>query len=166
MERDLFRKRISEIPVCPYSLLQDLLPDTEYSFRIGKNPKVYNFKTAPKDLKNGLKFVVGGDADQTRKLFLKMNETVVKKDPLFYVIGGDIAYAVTPKLNIDALTFNQWMSFFSIWKKQMVTKQRRVIPLIVLPGNHDILDKNAALYRTLFPRDKKSFTDLLILAII
>jgi len=30
-----------------------------------------------------------------------------------------------------------------------------MIPLIVLPGNHDILDSDAELYHTLFPGDQR-----------
>ncbi len=136
--------------------LKSLEADKEYSFRVGRDPKLYKFRTAPRDLNDKMRFIVGGDADQNTNLFRKMNETIVKKDPLFCVIGGDIAYAVGSYLrNLPSYTFNRWMSFLSIWKEQMVTPEGRLIPLIVVPGNHDILDTRAELFSTLFPSFEK-----------
>lgn len=136
--------------------LAHLQPDTEYQFRIGRDPKIYKFRTAPNSLDHPIQFIIGGDADQTTKLFRKMNETIVKKDPLFCVIGGDLAYAInkTP-FQIASSAFNRWISFLSIWKEQMITAEGRLIPMLITVGNHDISGENDELFFTLFPFSEK-----------
>ena len=136
--------------------LAHLEPNTEYSFRVGANPTVYKCRTAPNDLTQPIQFIIGGDADHTTKLFRKMNETIVKKDPLFCVIGGDIAYAIkTTPFTFSSSAFNRWISFLSIWKEQMITKEGRIIPLLLGAGNHDIDKEDSELFFTLFPFPEK-----------
>lgn len=134
--------------------LTKLEPDTEYLFRIGSHKETYKFRTAPKE--GPIQFIIGGDADHTTKLFRKMNQTIVKKDPLFCVIGGDIAYAInrTP-FQCSSRAFNRWISFLSIWKEQMVTQDGRRIPFLLCAGNHDIAKDNNELFFTLFPFPEK-----------
>ncbi len=136
--------------------LAQLQPDTEYFFRIGAREEVYKFRTAPKQ--GPIQFIIGGDADHTTKLFRKMNQTIVKKDPLFCVIGGDIAYALnrTP-FQSSSRAFHRWISFLSIWKEQMVTQDGRRIPFLLCAGNHDIAKDNYELFFTLFPFPEKRF---------
>jgi hypothetical protein len=56
-----------------------------------------------------------------------------KQDPLFAVIGGDIAYAnASPKL------VKRWYRWLAGWKKHMVTSDGRLIPLLVAIGNHEV----------------------------
>lgn len=136
--------------------LAHLQPNTEYSFRIGTNPTIYKFRTAPDDLTHPIQFIIGGDADHSTKLFRKMNQTIVEKDPLFCVIGGDIAYAIkTTPFRFASSAFNRWISFLSIWKEQMITKEGRIIPLILGAGNHDIEKEDSSLFFTLFPFPEK-----------
>ncbi len=136
--------------------LQELHPDTEYLFRISEDPTIYRFRTAPDTLDKPLRFIIGGDADQTTKIFRKMNETIVKQDPLFCVIGGDIAYAVDAMpFQFSVTAFNRWLSFLSIWKEQMITPKGRVLPLILGIGNHDITKTTVDLFFTLFPFPEK-----------
>lgn len=136
--------------------LTKLKADTEYSFRIGQDPTIYKFRTVPEALKEPLRFIIGGDAYQNTKLFRKMNQTIMKQDPLFCVIGGDIAYAIngTP-FQLENSPFNRWISFLSIWKEQMITPDGRVIPFILGAGNHDIAKDNHELFFTLFPFPEK-----------
>lgn len=134
------------------SHLSSLKPDHEYQFRIGNYPTIYKFKTAPATLESPLRFVIGGDADYTTKIFRKMNQTIVKKDPLFCVIGGDIAYAVrTHPFQLSFSAFNRWVSFLSIWKEQMITPSGRLIPMVLAIGNHDLTEETTKLFFTLFP---------------
>jgi hypothetical protein len=49
--------------------LENLEPNTDYAFRIGANPKVYKFRTAPAHLDEPLRFLIGGDIyNQTKRL--------------------------------------------------------------------------------------------------
>src|SRR5690242_19233303 len=52
--------------------LDNLDPDMEYSFRVGTDPKIYSFRTAPSSLDEPLRFVVGGDVYGNTKLFRRM----------------------------------------------------------------------------------------------
>lgn len=131
--------------------LAALHPDTEYRFRIGDDSPIYKFRTAPAHLDHPLRFVVGGDVFQSIKLFRRMNQTVVKQNPLFAVIGGDIAYATSwNPFRLRSSAFNRWISFLSEWKNQMVAEDGRLIPFLLAPGNHDIAPDNYELFFTLF----------------
>lgn len=119
--------------------LEKLSPDTEYFFRVGKETESYKFRTAPKDLSHPIRFCIGGDLYHTIDLFRKMSQTVAEQDPLFAVLGGDIAYALNKHpLQWPATEKKQWFDFFKAWKELMMTKEGRVIPFIAIPGNHDI----------------------------
>lgn len=136
--------------------LKNLKPDTEYRFRIGKEGNVYKFRTAPASLERPLRFVIGGDAYSNKKLFRRMNQTIVKKDPLFTVIGGDIAYALDIRLfRLRSSAFRRWLSFLTEWKEQMVTSDGRVIPFVLVPGNHDIQPNKYELFFNFFAFPKK-----------
>lgn len=151
--------------------LSHLKPDYEYQFRIGETSKIYKFRTAP--ARPPIRFVIGGDADFSTKIFRQMNQTIVEKDPLFCVIGGDVAYAVNiGSFDFSFLAFHRWMSFLSIWKEQMITPNGRIIPLVLGIGNHDFTEKTAAIFFTLFPFPDKQlyraldFTDYLSLILL
>ena len=131
--------------------LEGLAPDSAYRFRIGEDPTVYTFRTAPNQLDKPLRFIIGGDAFQNAKLFLRMNETIASLDPLFCVIGGDIAYAIngTP-FTLQSRAVKRWFSFLSQWKEQMVAPDGRLIPFLLAAGNHDIGSDNYETFFSLF----------------
>ncbi|MBS0624926.1 MAG: metallophosphoesterase family protein [Verrucomicrobia bacterium] len=134
--------------------LSDLHPDTDYRFRLGG--QIYSFRTLPATLDRPVRFLVGGDAFASTKLFRKMNETAAALDPDFAVIGGDIAYALgTNPLRLRSSSLRRWFTFLSSWKEQMVTPSGRLIPMILVPGNHDISPDNYELFFTLFAFPKK-----------
>lgn len=140
--------------------LKDLLPDTKYSFQIDKDPSFYSFKTAPKELKKPLKFLVGGDLYQSKEIFYKMIPSMLDQDPLFAVLGGDIAYALHPDPFTDFVGFfkspaKRWFSFLSDWKERMITSDGRIIPFLLVPGNHDISSKAPDLFFKLFSFPEK-----------
>jgi len=136
--------------------LAQLQPDTEYSFRLGEDPTVYKFKTAPSVLQSPIQFIIGGDADYTSKTFSKMNRVIAEQSPLFCVIGGDIAYAIRgAPLHRMSSPFNRWLSFLMTWKKEMVTKDGFLIPFVLAPGNHDISKEDPSLFFSLFPSPTK-----------
>ncbi|MFI5334780.1 MAG: fibronectin type III domain-containing protein, partial [Chlamydiales bacterium] len=121
--------------------LEQLLPDTMYIFRLASLPKVYRFKTMPENGMKPMHFVVGGDVYENDTFLLKkMNARVAKMDPDFVVIGGDIAYACNHSVFLKGRYFEmrRWQTFFRQWKEQMVTSDGRLIPLVVILGNHDV----------------------------
>ncbi len=131
--------------------LEHLDSDTEYSFRIGNDPTIYKFRTAPHILDKPIRFIVGGDVCCNCKLFRRMNKTVVENDPLFAVLGGDIAYAIhTAPFRTNSAPLRRWLSFLKDWKDQMKTHSNRLIPFVLVPGNHDIEPDNYELFFKLF----------------
>ncbi len=137
-------------------LLTHLTPDTEYSFRLDADPAIYKFRTAPKILDKPLLFCIGGDLYEMPELFGKMCRTVRAKDPLFVVIGGDIAYAINSHpFPCCLIAKKQWFSFLGRWKEEMMTEDGRLIPFLVVPGNHDLLPINSELFFALFAFPEK-----------
>lgn len=134
--------------------LTNLDPGMEYSFRIGTDSKIYRFRTAPDQLNEPLRFVIGGDIYGSTKIFRRMCKTVVENDPLFAVLGGDIAYAI----NIHPFrssALRRWVAFLRDWKDHMITPSGRIIPFLIVPGNHDIAPDNYELFFSLFAFPQK-----------
>ncbi|MEE8242361.1 MAG: fibronectin type III domain-containing protein, partial [candidate division NC10 bacterium] len=77
--------------------LTGLKPGTDYRFRFSENSVEFTFRTMPRNTKERIRFVVGGDTmDPLDMLDVSFEETsrlAAKQDPMFAVIGGDIAYA-------------------------------------------------------------------------
>lgn len=117
--------------------LTDLLPGTDYRFRFGENSAEFKFRTMPADMSKPIRFVVGGDTMGDFDMFGEWYENtcrlVAKQDPMFTVIGGDIAYA-----NGEAKSVRRWYRWLAGWKKYMVTSDGRLIPLVVAIGNHEV----------------------------
>ena len=134
--------------------LDELAPDTEYSFRIGEDPALYHFRTAPAALDQPLRFVIGGDVYANTKLFRRMSQTVLETDPHFVVLGGDVAYAI--KVHpFRSSPVRRWLSFLKEWKESMITPNGRVIPFLIVPGNHDIAPDDYETFFTLFAFPQK-----------
>ena len=117
--------------------LTGLEPGTDYRFRFGENSVAFTFRTMPRDPRRPIRFVVGGDTMEPLDLldegFEDTCRLAAKQDPLFAVIGGDIAYAnASPKL------VKRWYRWLAGWKKHMVTSDGRLIPLLVAIGNHEV----------------------------
>lgn len=134
--------------------LSHLDPNTEYSFKIGNDPKIYRFRTAPADLAEPLRFVIGGDIYGNTKLFRRMCKTVLENNPHFAVLGGDIAYALTIH-PFRSSALRRWVAFLKDWKDSMITADGRVIPFLIVPGNHDISTDNYDLFFSLFAFPQK-----------
>ncbi len=110
-----------------------------YEFQIGDD-ETLKFKTLPDRLDRPVRFAVGGDLYRGKgELFEKMNHVVSAQDPDFAVLGGDIAYTkkrVIPLGKQGELT--RWREFFKIWRRQMVTSEGCLIPMVLVVGNHDV----------------------------
>jgi hypothetical protein len=131
--------------------LEGLEPNTRYQFRVDGESSIYTFQTAPKELTAPIQFVVGGDAMQSIFRFQKMNRVIAAHNPLFCVIGGDIAYAIHPDpIKVRVKAINRWLEFLALWKKQMIAPDGRIIPFVLAIGNHDIVREQPDLFFTLF----------------
>lgn len=127
--------------------LKNLEPDTLYEFQIGEER--YSFQTAPQTLKKPLHFIIGGDLYLSSSLFRSMAKVAVAQDPLFAVLGGDIAYAIGTNF-LRSTASRQWHRFLADWKDAMVTPDNRIIPFLLVAGNHDISEDHSDLFFALF----------------
>jgi hypothetical protein len=119
----------------------DLLnPDVDYEFVIQGKPGVYKFRTMPQHMQRPVRFAVGGDAYYYYSNFRKMNAQIAAQDPDFIIVGGDIAYSNGKRavFNTKNWEFNRWRTFLKEWKRQMVTSDGRLIPILPVVGNHDV----------------------------
>jgi hypothetical protein len=149
--------------ICVHRIdLQDLMPNSVYHFKIGSEEKLYKFRTCPQDQEKPLKFVVAGDAYFYLYLLRKMNEQIAKSDPDFVVLGGDIAYVQGHKTFFKGKDWEEkrWTTFFKEWSKQMIAPDGRLIPLVIVVGNHDVQSKkkNMSFYSLFsFPEEGVSY---------
>jgi len=118
--------------------LMDLESGTEYEFRIYE--AIYRFRTLPVELTRPVRFVIGGDAYFYLNSFRKMNAQIAAQNPDFVIVGGDIAYTcgVPSWMPFGKTAVQRWQVFLSEWKKMLVTRDGRLIPLIPVVGNHDV----------------------------
>ncbi len=118
--------------------LLDLNADTEYEFCVKEG--IYRFRTLPSALTRSVRFVIGGDAYYHLNVFKKMNALIAQQNPDFVVVGGDIAYTcgVPFWMTNRKTALKRWRVFLSEWKKTLVTRDGRMIPLIPVIGNHDV----------------------------
>ena len=140
-----------------YVQLSDLKPATNYCFRIGEEEKIYKFRTMPSNTNAPIRFIVGGDMyNGTLGMLEKTNRAAAAADPLFVVIGGDIAYSATGSASKpeDA---QKWLDWLKIWKNTMVTPEGYLIPIVPAIGNHEVCGgsngtpNEAQFFFTLFP---------------
>lgn len=136
--------------------LAHLLPDSDYRFRIGPDGVIYKFRTMPSAMTSPIRFVVGGDIYRDGwDLLEKMNKQAARLDPMFVLVGGDLAYNEKgPNIYKHA---PRWLEWLIAWKKQMVTSQGRLIPILAAIGNHDVkkrhshVPESAPFFYALFP---------------
>lgn len=139
--------------------LQGLLPDTTYSFRLESSKNSYKFRTCPKALSRPLRFAVAGDAYFYLYPLRKVSKKMVQEDPDFIVVGGDIAYTQGHKSLFKGKDWEtrRWGTFFKEWQKLMVTRDGRLIPMVVIVGNHDVRASSSYnMFYTLFALPEKS----------
>lgn len=120
--------------------IDGLEPDVRYEFKLEEQGEVYAFQTLPAHLDRSLRFVVGGDAYCSESRFKNMSAHIALQDPDFVVIGGDLAYTNHSRAIFKGKEWElkRWRAFLKEWKKQMVTRDGRMIPLLPVLGNHDI----------------------------
>ncbi len=114
--------------------LQGLRPATIYEFRWGAGSAVYHFQTMPEQADGEpVRVVFGGDTMHRRSMMDAMNRVAAATNPDFIVWGGDFAYADGRP---DRAHF--WVDWFSSIKETLITPDRRVIPIVLTIGNHEI----------------------------
>ncbi|MGE5196073.1 MAG: metallophosphoesterase family protein [Anaerolineae bacterium] len=126
-----------------YVELEHLKEGADYVFKLEEEGELYQFRTLPKVLERPVKIVIAGDAYHEKDRFSQISRLIVKADPDFIVLGGDIAYATIRASLFQRADQGQerWEAFFYEWTRQMVTPDGRLIPLIPIIGNHDVPGK-------------------------
>jgi hypothetical protein len=109
-------------------------PDSNYEFRVGEFQRIYSFRTLPTTNKRAIRFAAGGDTSHG-EMFGKMNRAVMPYDLDFIVWGGDLAYANGDKENVGL-----WYQWFDGIKRDLITAEGRVVPIVVGIGNHDVIN--------------------------
>ncbi|BCX48093.1 acid phosphatase [Haloferula helveola] len=113
------------------AVAEGLRPGTAYDYNLSagsRSVKTGWFTTAPAQLSRNMKFVVGGDMGTAEAI--PICRAVAKDDPLFVVVGGDLAYA---NGRADSL----WYSWIDNWTELMVAPDGRSIPIVAAIGNHE-----------------------------
>lgn len=120
--------------------LTHLSPGAVYHFKIGEwKASTHKFRTMPKTLDHPIRFVVGGDVyGDGIEHVIETNKQAAKVEPMFALVGGDIAYAGSKRANGKGKRNRRWLSWLIAWKKHMVTPRGFLIPLIPAIGNHDV----------------------------
>lgn len=126
--------------VCRVSL-RSLEPDTSYRFEVPGSGRVLRFRTAPEEAQASYTFVSGGDAGPWATTS-RVCRLAARHDPLFAVLGGDLAYA-------NGQLPQRWIGFLARWHEGMVTPEGRAIPMLVSIGNHEV-------NKTILPRSRAS----------
>jgi hypothetical protein len=114
--------------------LKGLSPGTRYAFKIfryGRLLGTWYFETAPARFVDGLSFVTGGDMFHSRDLLDAMNRRAGTEDPLFALLGGDLAYA-------NGVDGNRWLEWIESWTRCAISPSGRLLPMIVVIGNHEV----------------------------
>jgi len=134
--------------------LQGLEPATEYQIELTGSlagepvlKRALSMKTAPKKRPDKMDFVNGGDMFHNRELLDAMNRRAGKLEPMFALLGGDLAYA-------NARDAGRWYQWFDSWYENAVTDDGRQIPMIAVIGNHEtrgLSPDRAQYYYSLFP---------------
>ncbi len=130
--------------------LTNLLPATDYAFRIKSAEHIYKFQTMPAILQDPIHFVAGGDMyHDTIDILRATNRAAARTGPLFALVGGDIAYAADKTahlfpswmqhlLNLPTKQkFAGWLDWLMAWETSMVTPDGRLVPILPVLGNHD-----------------------------
>jgi hypothetical protein len=115
----------------------DLLPGETYHFVLadgGKSvTKEFRFRPLPAG-DAPLRFISGGDMTILPRAH-QLTGLAGKNDPMFALIGGDIAYD-NGKLG-NAWMWDRW---FQMWEDNMVTSDGVMVPMVLAIGNHEVND--------------------------
>jgi len=112
--------------------LTGLNPDTLYEIRFDGEGTLYRFRTMPKALTREIRIAAGGDVG-AGTWTETMNRIASSHDPDFVLWGGDLAYGDGAQARLG-----RWYEFFDSIKKSLFAADRRLIPVLVTTGNHEV----------------------------
>jgi hypothetical protein len=114
--------------------LEGLPPGREIELQLagkdGSLSKVVSFRSAPAG-DGPVRFVTGGDLYHSRAPMDAMNRRAGLEDPLFALLGGDLAYTNNAKPE-------RWFDFIDSWVENARTPDGRLLPVVVAIGNHEV----------------------------
>jgi hypothetical protein len=110
--------------------LMHLSPDTEYCFSVGRHSQTFRFRTMPATGNGTISFVSGGDAGANQHA-INNNIQAARQDPMFAVIGGDLAYE-------NGMSAETHLAFVRNYSKHMIGRDGRLIPMLAALGNHEV----------------------------
>jgi hypothetical protein len=110
--------------------LAGLTPDTDYCFTVGRRSPTFRFRTMPAAATDTISFISGGDCGVNAHT-INNNIQAARQDPMFAVIGGDLAYDNGTSLDTN-------LAFIRNYSKHMVTREGRLIPMLACLGNHEV----------------------------
>ncbi len=113
--------------------LTGLQPDTLYQFCPEGMGEPWTFRTMPQKLVRPLRIAIGGDTLHRQEWMEATTRTAVEHDPDFIIWGGDLA-----DTNAQPEAVLRWQQWFTAIDRTLRTQSRRVIPLLVAIGNHDV----------------------------
>jgi len=111
--------------------LTGLEPGTDYHFKIGKRSPTYRFRTMPAKATDTIHFISGGDCGSNVHTVAN-NIQAAKQDPMFAIIGGDLAYEDGKSVELN-------LAFLRNYSKHMVGATGRLIPMVACIGNHEVV---------------------------
>lgn len=127
----------------------NLQPGRDYEYVLRANGELVHagwFSTAPRQMTRPISFIVGGDMGTSTAI--PVSRVAGRIDPLFAVVGGDIAYA-------NGREAYKWYDWLDNWAEFLVSPEGRSIPIIAGIGNHEtkgfrIRKASAPFYFSLF----------------
>ncbi|WP_394739837.1 hypothetical protein [Natronococcus roseus] len=125
----------------------DLEPDMSYRIAVDGDETDLSVHTAPTGIDGSLSFSEGGDVG-TADVVPRLHERAASRDPLFGLVGGDLAYA-------DGYDVEKWVTFLEHWHEYMRSGDR-LVPLVAAIGDHEL--RNREYYGT--PEDAPYFYSL------
>jgi acid phosphatase type 7 len=113
--------------------LTGLASDTLYEVRFDPvGGVIYRFRTMPKSLSREIRIAAGGDVG-AGTWTETMNRIASSYEADFVLWGGDLAYCDGAQARLG-----RWYEFFDSMKKSLLAADRRLIPVLVTPGNHEV----------------------------
>ena len=112
--------------------IDGLRPGSVYELRFG-DARTYKYRTMPARLTRPIRFASGGDTQAGETTFGPMNRIVATRDVDFVLLGGDLAYS-----NGDPRLVAREEAWYETITRTLVTRDRRLIPVIAAIGNHEV----------------------------